>query len=74
MTMKSVKNVKTFQVYFLYSKLESIIDDWHIFTRSYDETTKKLLVLSNDFVNMCQASFIVFTLLSKKHTSKVFTF
>ena len=37
-------------------------------------TDKKMLVSSYELLNICQASIIYFTLLCKKHISKVFTF
>ena len=64
-----------FQYAFFFAyKVSSRIDAWHIFKSSYDETIKKLLVSSYELLNICQASIIDFTLLCKKHISKVFTF
>ena len=58
MTMKSVKNVKTFEVCFLPSKVKSIIDDWHVFKSLHDETSNFLIVSSYEILNVCQASIV----------------
>ena len=50
--------MKTFEVWFLHSKVESIIDAWHIFKSSYDETTNLLIVSSYELLNICQASIV----------------
>jgi len=60
--------------FFFAYQVSSTIDAWHIFKSSYDETINKLLVSSYEPPNICQASIIDFTLLCKKHISKVFTF
>ena len=50
--------MKTFEVWFLHSKVESIIDAGHIFKSSYDETSNFLIVSSYELLNICQASIV----------------
>ena len=40
------------------SKVKSIIDAWHIFKSSYDETINFLIVSSYELLNICQASIV----------------
>ena len=42
----------------MHSKVESIIDAWHIFKSSYDETSNFLIVSSYELLNICQASIV----------------
>ena len=48
--------MKTFEVHFLHSKVKSIVDAWHIFKSSNDETSIFLIVTSYEILNICQAS------------------
>ena len=65
---------RIYSLLFFAYQVSPTIDAWHIFKSSYDETINKLLVSSYELLNICQASIIDFTLLCKKHISKVFTF
>ena len=58
MTMKSVKNLETFGVYFMHNKVKSAIEDCHIFESSYDETSNFLIVSSYELLKICQASIV----------------
>ena len=62
--------VKTFEVYFLHSKVKSIFDAWHTFESSDDETSNFLIVSSYELFNICQASIIDETLYEKKNHTK----
>ena len=42
----------------MHSKVKSIIDAWHIFKSSYDETSNFLIVSSYELLNICQASIL----------------
>ena len=42
----------------MHSKVESIIDAWHIFKSSYDGTSNFLIVSPYELLNICQASII----------------
>ena len=63
--------MKTFEVLFLHSKVESINDAWHIFESSYDETSNFFIVSSYELLNICQASIVDEPWYAKKnHTKK----
>ena len=63
--------MKTFEVCFLHSKVNSIIDAWHIFKSSYDETSNFLIVSSYELLNICQASIVDETWYAKKSILKI---
>ena len=48
----------TFVMWFFQREVESIIEAWHMFTGSYDKTSKILVVSSYELVKMCQASMV----------------
>ena len=56
---------------FLHSKVKSIIDAWHIFKSSYDETSNLLIVSSYELLNICQASIVDETWYAKKSILKI---
>ena len=55
---------------FLLGKEKSIIDAWHIFKSSYDETSIFLIVSSYELLNICQASNVDETPYTKKNHTK----
>ena len=55
----------------MHSKVESIIDDWHIFKSSYDETSNFLIVSSNKLSNISQATIVDETWYAKKNILKI---
>ena len=56
---------------FLHSKVKSIIDSWHIFKSSYDETSILLIVSSYELLNICQGSIVDETWYVKKNILKI---
>ena len=62
--------MKTFEVHFLHSKVKSVIDAWHIFKSSYDETINKLLVSSYELLNIWQAPIVDQPWYAKKNYTK----
>ena len=42
----------------MHSKVKSIIDAWHIFKSSYDETSIFFIVSLYELLNICQASVV----------------
>ena len=41
-----------------FTKVKSIIDAWHLFKSSYDETSNFLIISSYELLNICQASIV----------------
>ena len=55
---------------FLHSEVKSIIDAWHIFKSSYDETSNFLIVSSYELLNICRASIVDETRYAEKNHTK----
>ena len=54
----------------MHSKVKSIIDAWHIFKSSYDETSNFLIFSSYELLIICQASIVDETQYAKKFILK----
>ena len=65
---------RVFIMFFFVYLVSSTLKAWQIFKSSYYETIKKILVSSNELLNICQSSTLDFTLLCKKHTSMFYKF
>ena len=62
--------MKTFEVWFLHTKVESIIDAWNIFKSSYDETSNFFIVSSYELLNIWQAPIVDQPWYAKKNYTK----
>ena len=70
---KSIYNIFSMYFYFAY-QISSTNDAWYIYTSSYDEMTKKLLVSSYELLIIWQASTIDLILQCRKQNSNTLLF